>query len=350
MAKSNQTNPSDSIIERSRIGRLISVILSPILALIFLHFLGRVLFGLFYLPPFLGGVVGLSIGNAVAIYLVLRSFIYNEAVQAFVTVNPLASLFSKENVLVSYGPGTHLCYWWEQRLAGYNVLLNTAAENMETAVQASNGTLFTKASTRLRPDLTRLPQFLSGVASAPAELTGLIQQEINVWLAGKTVEQALATMDALNKDLQKKFVDSDHEIEQRYGIIIDDVTVNEILPSKELQETMGALFESETIDMIVAKSFGYANAKTLQAAIKKGSVASEEVNRRRTQTIAMSGNLQGMNLNSSDFNLNIGGIKDIPPELIQAFGTIAQSLNNVSNMRSSRPHTPKTYVKKGGAK
>ncbi len=332
MAKTNnQTNPSDAIIKRNRFGRLLSVILSPILAIILLHFLGRFLFGSFYLPPFLGGLLGLSLGSVVAIYLVLRSFIYNEAVQGFVTVNPLASLFTEENVLVSYGPGTHLCYWWEQRLAGYNVLLNTAAENMETAVQASNGTLFTKASTRLRPDLTRLPQFLSGVASAPAELTGLIQQEINVWLAGKTVEQALATMDALNKDLQKKFVDSDHEIEQRYGIIIDDVTVNEILPSKELQETMGALFESETIDMIVAKSFGYSSPKTLQTAVNKGKVANEEVNRRRTQTMAMSGNLQGMNLNSSDYNFNVGGMKDIPPELIQAMGAFAASIAMIKN-------------------
>ncbi len=329
-----QNNPTDTLIERARLPRLIVAIISPILVLVIAKAIGQYAFAALILPTWLGALIGLAGGSVAALYIIKRSFIINEAVQAFVTVDPAASLLGKENALVSYGPGTHLCYWWEQRLSGNNVSLVAAAQDISTTIQTANGIVTTQGSVRLRPDVQRLPEFLSGVASAPGELTGLIQEEINAWLGKFPVEVAVQSLRELNDKLKEEFVLAVHPLEVRYGVKIDDVTVNEILPSKQLQETMGALSESATIDLIVAKSFGKNTAKLLQLAVKKGDIASDEVNRRRMQTMAMSGNLQGMDLKSSDFNLNIAGLKDIPPELIGAFGAIAKTMGIYSQIKT----------------
>jgi hypothetical protein len=340
----SQFNQTDTMIKRDRLGRVLVAFGAPLLVMAVGYTFGAMLAGLFGIPQFIGIAAGIGAATFPAGWIFLRSLITNDAVAAFVTVDLLT------DELVSYGPGFHFAFPWEKRSGANNVNLAEAAERYTLSVQAEKGgTLNLVWSVRLRPDINRLPEFLSGVASIASEIGGIISAEIIKYSKGMELRQLLNGLAELNNHLQQVFVhgrsgdDGSSPFEQRFGVMIGDVTVEEILPSKEVQETMSALTESAVIDDIVARSFGYDDTKLLREAVKTGDVTQDEVNRRRTQTMAMSGNLQGMDLKEHTFNLRVDGLNEISPEVAAA---LAAGLGIMRNANAGKNVGKQT--RKGG--
>ncbi len=350
----NEFNQTDSMIERERGSRVLALGVS-VGAILFLgFFLGTALALWLKLPLVLGYSIGLGAGMLGAFWVISRSIIMNDAVTAFVTVDPLTSFLNLGNALVTYGPGFHLCYWWEKRSGANVVSLAEAAESGKATVQTSSGTIHTKYSVRLRPDIRHLGEFLGGVASVAADLNGIIASNINQFFTkeGMDVEKAIGSLSKLNAELAEMFRENKSEkvtdFEKRFGVIIGDVTVEEILPSDEVQKTMSALTESAKIDQIVANSFGYTTIKGLNAAIAKGKIDQSEASRRRTLTMALSGNLQGMDLKDHTIKFKVEGLEKIDPVVAQAIAGSAHAAAEVFKARSSSGKTSST--KKGGSK
>ncbi len=348
-----QTNPLDSDIDRDRSTRLTSTFVSPILALGLSTTIGKFLLTTALgLPDWFGFAIGCAGGTWLALELIERSIIVNKSVQAFVTVDPLISLLNEGNALVSYGPGTHFCHFWEQRIPENNIGLGAVAINITGTVQTKNGTLTKKGSVRLRPNIKQLEAFISGVGAIPSDLAGLIEAEVVEYLSNKDVLEVLLKIKDLNLHLKRKFVEDEHgkhvshPIEDRYGIIIDDVTIDELLPSKEIMETMGTLTESQLLNKIVAESFGFDNTSYFNEAIAERKFTNEEVTRRRTEIMAMSGNLQGMDLKRADYNVNLNGLGDISPEVAQAIATAITAVMGAQKATSAgKPKRPSTRGK-----
>lgn len=340
MSIATQTNPTDDMIVRNRVMRWIIAIVSPILALMLGWIIGILIFALLKFNVTFGGILGLGLGFWVAVTLIKNSFIKNGAVQAFVTVDTLKSILGAGNALVSYGPGTHVCYWWETRSSGNNINLSGVTEPFAGIIQCIDGTVTNKGEFRLRPDITRLPEFLSGVATAAGNLSSLIEAEKLSFVSSKDVATALDNVDALNNHLHTKFVhglnqqSAATELEQKYGIVIDDVTVSEMLPSKEVQETMSSVSEARIIALTVRNFLcdikGIAKIGTAyDDAVQSGKITAAEINDTRDRIMAMSGNLQGMGLNRTQFDLNINGLADIPAESLAFLVTAAQSIAGI---------------------
>lgn len=283
-------------------------------------------------PLIIGKAAGAALGTYAAVWTLPRSIINNGAVEAFITINPIASFFN-QNPLVFYGPGWHLCYWWEDREEKNTVNLEEVTERFDGEVQTTEGQVLLTGAVRLRPDICRLHEFVSGAGSAAEDIKGLVVAHILRFLGTEDASliKILSSTGSLNEELMKKFKHGDtqndevSDFEERFGLIVGDVTVEKVLPSKQVQETMSAVTEARVIDEIVARSFGVKDARALEKQIQAGTITRKDVTLRRNQTLAMSGNLQGMKFDSTstDFNLNIEGLRELPPELVQAFGEAA---------------------------
>lgn len=290
----------------------------------------------FELPPFIGWSFGLAAGGYGAWIAWGNSTVENEATIAFLTLDPLASLFpSLANTcglttIVAYGPGKHFCFWWEQRSRDNVVSLVETAEPVSILVQTESGELTLTGDIRLRPDLAHLHEFINGVASVASDATGLVGAFVVGKISGnnKKLREALKEIgtinDALREEFQKHKTSSVTKFEERFGVTVGDVTISQVLPSDQVREVLGHVTESELMDEMVAKSFGYNNINQLMKAVKKGGPDNPtfaQVNQVRTQKMAGSGNLQGMDLKDHTFNLNLSGLDSLTPEIAAAFGT-----------------------------
>lgn len=344
----NEINQTDSlIIDRSREVRAVVAIASLVALFIAGIMVGGGFAVFFKLPAILGTGAGLALGGLLVMWILPKIYIVNSAVSAFVTIDLFATLFGGNKSLVTYGPGFHFCFPWEKREGDNTVDLTEAAEGFPFKVQAIGGNLDGKYSVRLRPDITRLPEFLAGVAAVAADLGDLITAEIVADLSNQEVNTALKNVAALNKKLADKFKHGERQgeeasaFEERFGVIIGDVTVSELMPSKEVSETMSAQTESAVIDDIVAKSFGKDTIRDLQASVDAGVISQDEVNRRRNQTMAMSGNLQGMDFSESTFNLRISGLDKVDPALAEAITAAAPLIARFGGQQKPAAKKPK---------
>lgn len=315
--ESTEFNQTDSQIVRDRGSRFAITVICPITVLLMGYSLGGVFATFFKLPTILGNTTGAIAGVIVASWMISRSFIINDAVSAFVTVNPLAT----GNKLRSYGPGTHFCYWWEQRASGNNVDLSEAAENFKIKVQSTTGGLMVAYSVRLRPDIEKLPEFLSGVASVAADIGDLISAKIMSELGTKPQEEALTKLSTLNEELRKTFYEGASGFEKRFGVKLGDVTVHSILPTEEVQKALDGAAESAALDKIVARTLGYPLIDDVHAAVAAGKITSEEVATATENAMVITDNLHGMDLKRQTFILRIQGQKD----LVDAAKAIAES-------------------------
>lgn len=324
------------MIKRDRVMRAIVAILSPFCAVLFGYLLGASFAAFFKLPMVIGYTVGLGLGAFIAMWFIPMSYIVNDALGAFVTIDQLITITGGENALVSYGPGFHFCFWWEKRSSDNNVNLSEVAENFAAEVQGTAGTIFIKYSARLRPDIKRLPEFLSGVASVAADLRSIISAEIVEYLSKKSVAETLVALSTLNKMLAEEFKHDEEQgevasaFEKRFGVIIGDITVAEILPSKEVQKTMDGITESTTLDQIVAKTLGYPSIKEVQDAVRSGILKSEQVAHATENALALTNNLHGMDLKRHTFTLKLQGDSDLV-ESIKSLGPLASTIAGVLN-------------------
>jgi|CXWL01.1.fsa_nt_gi hypothetical protein len=353
---SSEYNQTDEMVKGKRRNPWIVAILSLVLVSLLGYLFGFGFAKLFKLPSLLGTSFGLGLAGLGVMWILPKLYVVNDAVSAFVTIDMLASLKGSEHTLVTYGPGFHITRPWEKRVRGNNVDLAEAAENFSFAVQTPTGNLDGKFSIRLRPDITRLPEFLAGVASVAADLGDIIKAEVIGYLGNKPLTDALKGTSVLNINLAAEFKHGKAQgekasaFEKRFGVIIGDITVSELMPSKATQETMSAETESAVIDAIVASSFGKKTMQELQEAVDAKTISQDEVNRRRNQTMAMSGNLQGMDFSESTFNLRISGLDKVDPAIAQAITAIGPHLAKFAGQKQpagKKPAQPKKEAPHG---
>lgn len=360
MSNFTQTNPTDNMIKRRRWLRWLVLILSTLFALALGWGFGFTVFSVLKFSTKIGGVLGAGLGVWIAFSVIEKSLVKNGAVQAFVTINPLRSLLGLGSPLVSYGPGIHVSYWWETRESINNVSLEAVAENFSATVQCSDGTLSMEGEIRLRPDIQRLPEFLSGVGTAANNLTGLLEAAAVTKMAGNDITTNLMGVRTLNEHLKNEFVHGSNqqkpdvsELEETYGIVIADATVNKLLPSKEIQETMGAISEARIIAGAVRDficSTKGIKKEDYEEVVKAGVlVTAKEIDDTRDRLMAMSNNLQGMNLSRTQFDFNITGLADLPKDSLAALVTAAQSVaamrGGIQQRRGNAPQQQKGSTK-----
>ena len=311
---------------------------SPIVFVLLGLLLGLVASTILGIPLFVGGSLGFGAGGFVATYAWMNSTIENDATIAFITIDRLASLFPAFATqyhltrIVVYGPGKHFCFWWEMRVKENTVSLEEAPESLEVYIQTESGGLTLEGSIRLRPDLQRLNVFINGAAAVASDATDIVIADVMGYLTkdGKSLRAILKSAGEINQHLHSKFVTdkaSNSEVanfEDRFAVTVGDATISRIIPSDEVKETLNAVTESEVMDQMVANSFGYATHAELLAKIQAGGSGAPtwaQVNQVRTQKMAASGNLQGMDLKDHTFNLNVSGLNELTPEAAAAFGT-----------------------------
>ncbi len=331
--------------DRDRASRTLVVIASLLLATLGCYFLGSWLGKFFRLPgtntPM---VLGLGLAGLTTILLLPRLFVYNYAVSAFMTID----LLTDEHV--SYGPGLHPSFPWEARDAANNINLDEVPEKYVHEIILKDGKIQLEISARLRPDITMIPVFISGVGSAAEDLGGIITSNLTAYYT-KTdmgVQEARRSSDPVNEHLEQTFqhgIGDTSEFERRFGLIVGDVTVGGIKVTAEVEETIGALTESRIIDQIVAESYGCETMKQIEEKIARGELDREDVNRRRTQAMAMSGNLQGMGLTESTTNFRLQGLDKVDPALATAIASLAPALNALFAKGPGRGQSSNTKTK-----
>jgi len=356
--------PVDSDLERNRLSRnavfAACMVALPIALTTFGSWLLSQFFDDFELMQQIGGGAGLSISIGLNFYLAEKYFIIrNSTTGLFVTQNTLASLFGSSNINVAYGPGTHISYPVERRLKENNIsLLEASIPFSGIVVQCLDGVLTLKGSYRARPRSHQAVRFLTGVASAADDVTSLIAADIVSRLGVVTVDVALAQLKELNEYLHHYSNPDDDDkkaLENRFGIEIGDVTVDEMLESEEVRRTRSALSEANAIMRGTWKLLGVDDYKNSAAAlrnkIRSGELTQADVNLARDRFLSISGNLEGMNINRTEFDLSLHGLD---PEAIKAITDLAKSpaAQAYAAAAASRSggHSKKKRQDKGNAK
>jgi hypothetical protein len=329
--RNSQTHPSDAEIgrNRNRTGRffvlgvyavgtpLIGAAVGGLVPSLFIEGFGG-----------LGAIIGGGLGTIGMLANLERLFIVrNPTTGMFVTINQLKSLLGYEDVNEYYGPGgPHISYPWETRLKENSISLEEAAQDFEFEVQCADGVLTVKGSFRLRPDPMLAVPFLTGVAAAAEEINGLIIAKAVEHLKRKKVKVAMRNISKLNEVLLEEFVGADPNsrtaIEQRFGLIISDVTVEQMLPSKELQRTLSALSEADAVAQGTLTLLGMTKKEATEARQRDAAGFNAQYNEARDRFLSVSGNMDGMNLSRTEFMLRLDGL---PPELVEAIGKIADN-------------------------
>lgn len=314
---------------------------------------------------FVGGLIG---GLFATRWMWHRVAITNDVKTAFMTIDPTQTLFERvapdgdteESIhkkFPTYAAGLKLCFPWEIREVGNVVGLGEVPVQFVLEVQCEDGNIFVGFSARIRVDVRRIPRFLQSAGNMTSELKDLISAEIIEYLSERKVTEALKQVRALNVMLEKfskKTEKADQsEFESRFGVIVNDVTVGSMLLSDQVKETLGAKTEMNLINEMVASSYGYATIAEVEEAIKAKRLDREDVNRRRTQAMAMSGNLQGMDLKESTTNFRFMGLDQIDPALIKAFAELAPILAELlrrtgkpeATASSNQPRNPRRGAK-----
>jgi hypothetical protein len=168
------------------------------------------------------------------------------------------------------------------------------------------------------------------VAAIAEEMSGLIITKAVAELKPKKVKSAMQNIAALNDTLRVEFAGKSSvdvsKIEKRFGIIISDVTIEQMLPSEELQRTMSALSEASAIAEGTAILLGMTR-KAASLKLEADSTFRTQYNEARDRFLSVSGNLEGMDISRTEFMLRLDGID---PELVKAIGDIAKNPNLVA--------------------
>lgn len=251
-----------------------------------------------------------------------KFLIRNITTGMFVTQDTLRSLLGKIEINVPYGPGTHISFPWERRLAGNNILLEDAAIAFAFKALRPDGTLNGKGSFRMRPDPNNPVSFLSSAAAVGEEVRDLIIAEIQKFFKGGSLLEFAAKIAELNEHLNEVFVNLLALVEERNGVTISDVTVSELLPSEELQRTMTGIAEAHAIHQAVLALLGMKNQDELNQALQTGTMSQDDVKRARENILAITGNMDNLKVERREFDFNIRGLSD---EAIDAITELAKT-------------------------
>lgn len=273
-----------------------------------------------------GGLIGLAAGLILDVEILHRSVIRNTTTQSFLTIDTLASLLGKKNVHATYGPGTHIAFWWERRIPENNISLEEASQDFEFVLQCSDGTITAKGSFRLRPNMTQSIEFLTGVAAMAADLQDLIIARAVRFLGKEKVGKAVTLLEELNIVLEEEFCARNTAFEKRFGVHVGDITIKELLPSEDVQKTMNALTEAAAIKKGTALLLGMSMAEVKRKLDAK-TLSYADYNHARDRFLSISGNLEGMDIKRTEFDLSVHGIEK---ETAEAIVLLAQQLPNIN--------------------
>lgn len=263
-------------------------------------------------------------------FLVLKSHrmtVINDTTGVFITVDALRSLFKRGKINVTYGPGTHISYPWEQRYKENNIPVLEATNEFNFVVNCKDGILYGKGSYRLRPDPQNPVAFISGVAAVADDLKDLIIAKVAAAMKDMSIMDATSQIEPLNETLKNEFVvnltkkgrarKAPTKFENRFGIQVGDVTIKELLPSDEVQKTLSALTEAAAIRKGTAILLGLTE-DTVTAALRDGIVTQAAYDLARDRFMAASGNLEGVKVQRYELMLNASGIDKDTAEALAA--------------------------------
>lgn len=299
----------------------------------------------------LGRYAGGAAGALGTYFLARRSIINNEVNTSFTTVDALRSFFGKNNPYVTYGPGFHICFPWEQRSAKNTISLAENSVSFTFQVLCSDGLLTGTGSLRLRANIGKAITYLGGYRAIADDVSELVEVEAVKRFAGKTISTATKGLAELNHALEQLFGTSDSivsqnlndaknlsEFEKRFGVHIADVTTSKLLPSEELQRTYGAVAEAGLIKKGTAAILGLSAAE-VKRRLTAGTMTQETYNEARDRFLSVSGNLENMDISRTEFKLM--GLDSLDPELAKAIVSVAPMLARLMASMSG---------KKGGKK
>lgn len=279
------------------------------------------------LPVNIGTAVGFGVGYVGFMALKHRFFVTNSTTGILLTTDGLKALFSRDDIFVAYGPGgPFVSYPWEQRSAENNISVKTATvEFGPFDVQCKDGTVTVKGSARLRPDHKNPRRFQTGAASVAADLTDLILAFLIGEIGSMKIADAMKKVSNLNKMLLSEFVMRDPakpneptDFEKEHGIFVVDVTISQVLPSKEVQRTMSGLTETRFIAEGTRILLNYTSAKAVKEALASGQLSRADYNHARDRVMSISGNMEGVNVTRYEIDLNASGIEKDTAEALGA--------------------------------
>lgn len=329
-----QVLSSDALIDdRDRYGRFAFFLLSTVAVIggsaLIMAKIANDFFGLGQI----GFVAGLAVG-ALVFFTTLynRMIVRVETQRAFQTLDLLKVFFKMPRQYVTYGPGTHFSYPWEKRIGRNNVNLEEVTEYFEVSVVTTTGIVHVRGSYRIRPRLSTdgILAFLGGVAVIADDISDLIKSVITDLLSTKTLDNVSQEITGINEALQIKFgkgttADAKvSEYEQRFGIMIADVTVASIELSEGAMKTRNAVDEAMQFARGVALTLGYISTDAQRQALQDGKLTHEQIDTARKQFLALSENIVMTN-DVKDFNIKIAGLENMDPEIIRAIGGAAQA-------------------------
>jgi hypothetical protein len=284
-----------------------------------------------------------------------RFLIWNSPNHMFVTQNLLNSFFGNDEVDIAYGAGTHACYPWEKRNENGNISLEEDTVEFGFNITLPDGALSGKAAYWIRPDHMHPVVFLRSVASVAEEIKTLIIAEIQKYVGSDEFRNLdVPTIDTsvivnlINSRLAEVLGgDSARaEIEKRNGVIISGASVAELSVSGDLSKTLSGVSEAKAAQLGTAILLGMKDEREVNEALKTGLISQEDVARARRDFLSISGNLEGMTVSRSEFDLNIRGLS---PEIVdkltefaktpgaQALVTSAASRSRGSNKPKGKP-------------
>lgn len=318
---STGTLPDDNDLKRNRTGRY-AVLAGTAVALPVIGFAtARGLVGAFTgmmennnLPVQIGGIIGLGAG--VLGFLALKHLFYvtNSSTGIMLTRDALKAFLSQPDVWVPYGPGgPFVAYPWEGRVKENNISIKTATNEFTFTIQCQDGTVNGKGSFRLRPDHEQPRRFQTGAAAMANDLKDLILGYLISQIGPMKIADVLLGIATINGNLQAEFKGIDPNVktpfEDEHGVYVVDVTLSSLLPSAEVQRTMSGITEAGFIAEGTRILLGFTSQKSMQLALNSKKVSRADYNNARDRFMAVSGNMDGVNVTRYEIDLNASGVE-----------------------------------------
>lgn len=238
-------------------------------------------------------LIGICVGGLAAGKLVPSNLlVHNNEQSAYITQDLIA------DEPRAYGPGVHASFPrpFEVRNKQGNYSLRTATLSFEVTVVTEREVLRIKGTFGFARSLKHLTTSI-GIkpAAAQASARAMIEGFLTAWPRirdGKqTVRDLQEDQTGVSNDLYENFVSgpSSRRFEEASGYRITSIVISEIRLTKEVEEALASVSETDKIQMSVANHFGMSLAE-LRAARKAGKIPWDEYKAVLDRASATSGN------------------------------------------------------------
>lgn len=319
----------DRDIPRNRGSRKLVFFTTPVALPIIGYLAGSNMLGIFFeheMFPILGGIAGATAAFVGFLAIKHLFVVQNSSTGMLVTIDRLRSMFTGKDSHVVYGNGDLICFPWERRLAENNIPVVEVADTFEFEAVCKDGTLKGTASFRIRPDFNNPLAYLSGADAVDQDFTGLLRSFITDWLASCTIKEAVNGKKELNAALRQEFAAKVSEFEARFGVQVGDITVDQLLLSKEVSETLNARNEAVNIAEGTAVLLGFESAVAMREAVARGDITTAEVEAFTRIFLITSGNMNAAT--TTRFEVDLSGLS---PEVSQVIAEVLAKNPNLIN-------------------